>query len=152
MHVIASVIKTLALPPSLLLLPAPEAMLASMRNIRRLFPLRRFLHRPSAPLPGRTILQSPPVLRNSIFFSLFSTGTSGPYDGGDGGNGGFRGAFSRLFSEEDEELVSYRHTDAHGAIELALDSVVKVFTVSSSPNYFLPWQNKSQRESMGSGK
>lgn len=37
------------------------------------------------------------------------------------------------------------------AIELALDSVVKIFTVSSSPNYFLPWQNKSQRESMGSG-
>nr|XP_043632535.1 protease Do-like 10, mitochondrial [Erigeron canadensis] len=41
--------------------------------------------------------------------------------------------------------------DAYSAIELALDSVVKVFTVSSSPNYFLPWQNKSQRESMGSG-
>lgn len=37
------------------------------------------------------------------------------------------------------------------AIELALDSVVKIFTVSSSPNYILPWQNKSQRESMGSG-
>ncbi|KAK9139002.1 hypothetical protein Sjap_009596 [Stephania japonica] len=37
------------------------------------------------------------------------------------------------------------------AIELALDSVVKIFTVSSSPNYFLPWQNKSQRETMGSG-
>eukprot|EP00257_Ricinus_communis_P024959 XP_025012373.1 protease Do-like 10, mitochondrial [Ricinus communis] len=37
------------------------------------------------------------------------------------------------------------------AIELALDSVVKIFTVSSSPNYFLPWQNKPQRESMGSG-
>jgi hypothetical protein len=42
-------------------------------------------------------------------------------------------------------------TDACAAIELALDSVVKVFTVSSSPNYFLPWQNKAQRESMGSG-
>lgn len=42
-------------------------------------------------------------------------------------------------------------TDAYAAIELALDSVVKVFTVSSSPNYFLPWQNKAQRESMGSG-
>ncbi|KAI7726348.1 hypothetical protein M8C21_008004, partial [Ambrosia artemisiifolia] len=41
--------------------------------------------------------------------------------------------------------------DAYSAIELALDSVVKIFTVSSSPNYFLPWQNKSQRESMGSG-
>ncbi|EPS58030.1 hypothetical protein M569_16788, partial [Genlisea aurea] len=37
------------------------------------------------------------------------------------------------------------------AIELAMDSVVKIFTVSSSPSYFLPWQNKSQRETMGSG-
>ncbi|KAG2719009.1 hypothetical protein I3843_03G238000 [Carya illinoinensis] len=42
-------------------------------------------------------------------------------------------------------------TDAYSAVELALDSVVKIFTVSSSPNYTLPWQNKSQRESMGSG-
>ncbi|CAB4275562.1 unnamed protein product [Prunus armeniaca] len=44
-----------------------------------------------------------------------------------------------------------RSTTDKDAIELALDSVVKIFTVSSSPNYFLPWQNKSQRESMGSG-
>ncbi|XP_043706828.1 protease Do-like 10, mitochondrial isoform X2 [Telopea speciosissima] len=50
-----------------------------------------------------------------------------------------------------EELVSPRYTDAYTAIELALDSVVKVFTVTSCPNYFLPWQNKSQRETMGSG-
>lgn len=42
-------------------------------------------------------------------------------------------------------------TDTFSAIELALDSVVKVFTVSCSPNYLLPWQNKSQRETMGSG-
>jgi hypothetical protein len=42
-------------------------------------------------------------------------------------------------------------TDACAAIELAMDYVVKVFTVSSSPNYFLPWKNKAQRESMGSG-
>jgi hypothetical protein len=58
-------------------------------------------------------------------------------------------------SEGDEEVDSLaaRHdTDAFAAVELALDSVVKVFTVSSGPNYFLPWQNKSQRESMGSGK
>lgn len=53
--------------------------------------------------------------------------------------------------ETEVPIVSYRHTDAYAAIELALDSVVKIFTVSSSPNYFLPWQNKSQRESMGSG-
>ncbi|KAE8709969.1 Protease Do-like 10 [Hibiscus syriacus] len=45
----------------------------------------------------------------------------------------------------------YTETDAFSAIELALDSVVKIFTVSSSPNYLLPWQNKSQRETMGSG-
>ncbi|KAK7365230.1 hypothetical protein VNO80_14123 [Phaseolus coccineus] len=37
------------------------------------------------------------------------------------------------------------------AVELALNSVVKVFTVSCSPNYLLPWQNKSQRETTGSG-
>ena len=42
--------------------------------------------------------------------------------------------------------------DANSAIELALDSVVKIFTVSCSPNYLLPWQNKSQRETMGSGQ
>ncbi|KDP32493.1 hypothetical protein JCGZ_13418 [Jatropha curcas] len=50
--------------------------------------------------------------------------------------------------------IANRHsqlTDAYSAIELALDSVVKIFTVSSSPNYFLPWQNKPQRETMGSG-
>nr|KJB49012.1 hypothetical protein B456_008G097600 [Gossypium raimondii] len=45
----------------------------------------------------------------------------------------------------------YTVTDTYEAIELALDSVIKIFTVSSSPNYFLPWQNKSQRETMGSG-
>lgn len=42
-------------------------------------------------------------------------------------------------------------TDVYSAVELALDSVVKIFTVSSTPNYSLPWQNKSQRESTGSG-
>lgn len=55
--------------------------------------------------------------------------------------------------EEEAESAAARHdTDAFAAVELALDSVVKVFTVSSGPNYFLPWQNKAQRESMGSGK
>lgn len=43
------------------------------------------------------------------------------------------------------------NSPAVDAVELALDSVVKIFTVSTSPSYFLPWQNKSQRESMGSG-
>ncbi|KAL0402582.1 UNVERIFIED_CONTAM: Protease Do-like 10, mitochondrial [Sesamum latifolium] len=59
--------------------------------------------------------------------------------------------------EGDAEAAPYAATrnasmdDAYYAIELALDSVVKIFTVASSPSYFLPWQNKSQRESMGSG-
>jgi len=42
-------------------------------------------------------------------------------------------------------------TNNTAAVELAFNSVVKIFTVSCSPNYLLPWQNKSQRESMGSG-
>eukprot|EP00041_Stephanoeca_diplocostata_P013449 m.235540 g.235540 ORF g.235540 m.235540 type:complete len:615 (+) comp19341_c0_seq5:182-2026(+) len=35
--------------------------------------------------------------------------------------------------------------------ESALQSVVKIFTTSSPPNYFLPWTHKPQRESTGSG-
>ncbi|GJP31178.1 hypothetical protein CLOM_g9838 [Closterium sp. NIES-68] len=35
--------------------------------------------------------------------------------------------------------------------EVALDSVVKLFAVASSPNYWLPWQSKPQREVTGSG-
>jgi hypothetical protein len=45
-----------------------------------------------------------------------------------------------------------RAQDPYLATEIALDAVVKVFAVSSSPNYFLPWQNKAQREATGSGK
>ncbi|KAJ1442534.1 Peptidase S1C [Sesbania bispinosa] len=41
--------------------------------------------------------------------------------------------------------------EANAAVDLALNSVVKIFTVSCSPNYLLPWQNKAQRETMGSG-
>ncbi|GBG79801.1 hypothetical protein CBR_g30063 [Chara braunii] len=40
---------------------------------------------------------------------------------------------------------------AYVAAELPLDPIVKIFSVSSSPNYFLPWQNKPQRETSGSG-
>lgn len=57
-------------------------------------------------------------------------------------------------AESAEAFVPVRNgtmEEAYYAIELALDSVVKIFTVASSPSYFLPWQNKSQRESMGSG-
>lgn len=59
--------------------------------------------------------------------------------------------------EADGEAGNYVPTqygaipEEYSAIELALDSVVKIFTVASSPSYFLPWQNKSQRETMGSG-
>lgn len=55
--------------------------------------------------------------------------------------------------EEDkvEGSISVAKGSSYLAIEVALDSVVKIFTVSSSPNYFLPWQNKPQRETMGSG-
>ncbi|KAK4770723.1 hypothetical protein SAY87_031255 [Trapa incisa] len=50
-----------------------------------------------------------------------------------------------------EGSISIAEGNPYLAIEMALDSVVKIFTVSSSPNYFLPWQNKPQRETMGSG-
>ena len=47
------------------------------------------------------------------------------------------------------------HATAGAAVaaddEHLLQSVVKVFTVHSSPNYFQPWQNKPQRETSGSG-
>jgi len=35
--------------------------------------------------------------------------------------------------------------------EAALASIVKVFTVHSAPSHYMPWQNKPQRESTGSG-
>ncbi|XP_072966078.1 protease Do-like 10, mitochondrial [Typha angustifolia] len=127
-------------------------MLASLRSLRRLSsPLPVLRHSPPPPLlSSKTLLHPPPLLlpflqKPSLSSSLFSTTTTvDPYESNNGK--------SLLASEEEEaNLVSFRHTDAYAAIELALDSVVKIFTVSSSPNYFLPWQNKSQRESMGSG-
>lgn len=30
-------------------------------------------------------------------------------------------------------------------------SIIKVYTVAASPNWFMPWQTKQQRESTGSG-
>lgn len=44
------------------------------------------------------------------------------------------------------------HHSNNTAVELAFNSVVKIFTVSCSPNYLLPWQNKAQRETTGSGQ
>ncbi|XP_009420477.2 protease Do-like 10, mitochondrial [Musa acuminata AAA Group] len=122
-------------------------MLASLRrfsSLRRAPPLCR----PSLPRTTRPILRPPTLLpslaRCRAPFSLLST--TAPFEGVAGGD-----ASPYTVSEVDEEPASHRCTDAYAAIELALDSVVKVFTVSSSPNYFLPWQNKAQRESMGSG-
>ncbi|OMO52713.1 Peptidase S1 [Corchorus olitorius] len=57
----------------------------------------------------------------------------------------------RQIQIQSSRRLVHTETDAYLAIDLALDSVVKIFTVTSSPNYFLPWQNKSQRETMGSG-
>ncbi|ERN20201.1 protease Do-like 10, mitochondrial [Amborella trichopoda] len=53
--------------------------------------------------------------------------------------------------EGETEGGEFQFTDAYAALQLAIDAVVKIFTVSSSPNYVLPWQNKSQIETMGSG-
>ena len=64
-----------------------------------------------------------------------------------GGGGGV----VRHQQQQKKTTTTDREDKDRDAIELALDSVVKIFTVSSSPNYILPWQNKSQRESMGSG-
>ncbi|XP_010450457.1 PREDICTED: protease Do-like 10, mitochondrial [Camelina sativa] len=59
--------------------------------------------------------------------------------------------YNRKISRRRQAGKSASNSPAADAVDLALDSVVKIFTVSTSPSYFLPWQNKSQRESMGSG-
>jgi hypothetical protein len=48
---------------------------------------------------------------------------------------------------DDEEEAE--EGDAQVLSEASLQSIVKVFTVHSSPNYYMPWQNKPQRESTG---
>lgn len=143
-------------------------MLAAARPLRRLSSscsssvgaLRRVLLHPPAPPPSlqpplsplrtltRALLQP---LAAAHRFSTTSFSTSAPSRLGE--CVGVLGAPAIADEEEGEETGALvRHdTDAYAAVELALDSVVKVFTVSSSPNYFLPWQNKAQRESMGSG-
>ncbi|KAG8068693.1 hypothetical protein GUJ93_ZPchr0005g15421 [Zizania palustris] len=150
-------------------------MLASVRSIRRLSSaassatrsllLRRLLLHPPRPQPQpsprpriphlqtltRGRLAAPRFSTASCYSTLSRIGECGApvataipeaegveEEGEDGG-------------DTDAAAVERHDTDAYAAVELALDSVVKVFTVSSSPNYFLPWQNKAQRESMGSG-
>lgn len=46
-------------------------------------------------------------------------------------------------------LLTPPGTYAHG--QSVLDSIVKVYTVHSRPNHFLPWQNHPKRESTGTG-
>ncbi|OEL29975.1 Protease Do-like 10, mitochondrial [Dichanthelium oligosanthes] len=144
-------------------------MLAAARSLHRLSSssssvrsLRRVLLHPPAPLPSakpplpplRTLTRALlPHLAAAHRFSTASFSSSAPSRLGE--CGGARGAPAipeEVEGEEEDAGALVRHdTDAYAAVELALDSVVKVFTVSSSPNYFLPWQNKAQRESMGSG-
>ncbi|PUZ65970.1 hypothetical protein GQ55_3G268400 [Panicum hallii var. hallii] len=142
-------------------------MLAASPSLRRLSSsssvrsLRRVLQHPSTPPPAappplpplRTLTRALlPHLAAAHRFSTASFSSSAPSRLGE--CGGARGApeIPEVVEVEDEAGALVRHdTDAYAAVELALDSVVKVFTVSSSPNYFLPWQNKAQRESMGSG-
>ncbi|CAD6333800.1 unnamed protein product [Miscanthus lutarioriparius] len=144
-------------------------MLAAARTLRRLSSsssssvraLRRVLLHHPPPLPSlppplpplRTLTRAfLPHLAAAHGFSTASFSTSAPSRLGECVD--VRGAPAIPEEEEEGEETGalVRHdTDAYAAVELALDSVVKVFTVSSSPNYFLPWQNKAQRESMGSG-
>ncbi|GMN46845.1 hypothetical protein TIFTF001_016029 [Ficus carica] len=65
------------------------------------------------------------------------------YGNGNGGVSGWGFGIRRWI--QTEAYSSYDNSEA------ALESVVKIFTVSSSPNYLLPWQNKSQRDTTGSG-
>ena len=54
--------------------------------------------------------------------------------------------------EKEESIVDEaKKTTPPSAIDLALNSVVKVFTVSSKPRLFQPWQISMQNECSGSG-
>ncbi|PSR92830.1 Protease Do-like [Actinidia chinensis var. chinensis] len=61
-----------------------------------------------------------------------------------------------VVSAYDDEVVVVedskpRPSSSNSALELALQSVVKIFVVTCSPNYFLPWQNQYQSNTHGSG-
>ena len=49
------------------------------------------------------------------------------------------------------ELASISSQGEFAQGEEVLDSVVKIYVVSSRPNFFSPWQNHSKRETTGSG-
>ncbi|KAF3329394.1 protease Do-like 10 [Carex littledalei] len=124
-------------------------MLASFRHLRRLRPI-------AAATIRRTAVPPPPpkLLHFFSFSSSPATSLSEPILCKPSGKE-IEKRGGAIAEESGEGILEHVRqggdTDAYAAIELALDSVVKVFTVSSSPNYFLPWQNKAQRESMGSG-
>ncbi|XP_057470889.1 protease Do-like 10, mitochondrial isoform X3 [Actinidia eriantha] len=63
-------------------------------------------------------------------------------------------AVSASNHDDDDAVVEDskpRPSSSNSAIELALQSVVKIFVVLCSPNYFHPWQNKYQIQTHGSG-
>jgi hypothetical protein len=86
---------------------------------------------------------------------------------------GVRSHYTRIFGDDGDQLVEPAEAPDLGPLPTKgipsplhsypnammpflaspppLDAVVKIFTVTSSPNYFLPWQNKPQREVSGSG-
>ncbi|PKA61591.1 Protease Do-like 10, mitochondrial [Apostasia shenzhenica] len=121
-------------------------MLASLRHLRRISAHRRLLVGSFSPLNRAS---RPPAILLPPSFSSSLCSASSSVKSLDDTTGR---ATSIAHHVLEDEGVPYRYTDAYAAIELALDSVVKVFTVSSSPSYFLPWQNKSQREGTGSGR
>lgn len=129
----------------------------SFRSVRKLSsfrsPLLRSLQQ-NHPLPRKTVVPSLSLLSNPLFpsSSIFSHFSASVSNFTTTSSSSKCSPIPLVVEEEDESNIGYRNTDAYAAIELALDSVVKIFTVSSSPNYFLPWQNKSQRETMGSGE
>ncbi|CAN7137009.1 unnamed protein product [Brassica rapa subsp. narinosa] len=53
--------------------------------------------------------------------------------------------------KEESSVDEAKKTTPPSAIDLALNSVVKVFTVSSKPRLFQPWQISMQNECSGSG-
>ena len=51
---------------------------------------------------------------------------------------------------QDADNAAKRDADS-AAKRIEMASVVKIFTVSSQPDYYQPWQNQGQRQSTGSG-
>ncbi|VFQ92670.1 unnamed protein product [Cuscuta campestris] len=87
----------------------------------------------------------------AAFLYSACSSTSRSEENGQGENGGEGAIDGVKRTNLESSLRKSNFSEAYSAIELALDSVVKIFTLSSSPNYFLPWVNKVDRESTGSG-